>query len=246
MKSLSLFLCSVTAQASILCSAHAQQTIPLFDGKTLDGWTTIDGKPVTRGWETVDGAMHLLENAGAGNIVTAKEYGDFDLRFEWKISEGGNSGIKYRVRRFDKRVLGCEYQILDDGGHPDGQTPKKSTGSLFDVCAPNADKRLEPAGEYNSSRIVVRGDHVQHWLNGDLILAVRIGSPDWDAKKARSKFSKVPGFGENRNGKIMLTDHGDEVWYRNIKITVYTEPVAVEGVALHAAQQEPRERQSRP
>ena len=231
MKSLSLFLCSVMAQACILCAAHAQQTIPLFDGKTLDGWTTIDGKPVTRGWETVDGAMHLPENAGAGNIVTAKEYGDFDLRFEWKISEGGNNGIKYRVRRFDKRVLGCEYQILDDGGHPDGQTPKKSTGSLFDVCAPNADKHLKPAGEYNSSRIVVRGDHVQHWLNGDLILAVRVGSPDWVAKKARSKFSKVPGFGENRNGKIMLTDHGDEVWYRNIKITAYTEPVVVEGVA---------------
>ena len=86
-------------------------------------------------------------------------------------------------------------------------------------------------GQYNSSRIVVRGDHVEHWLNGDLILSMRIGSPDWDAKKARGKFSKVRGFGENRNGKIMLTDHGDEVWYRNVTITAYTKPVSVKGVA---------------
>ena len=165
------------AQAGILCSAHAQRTGPLFDGKTLDGWTTTDGSPVTRGWKTVDGTIHLLKNAGAGNIVTAKEYGDFDLRFEWKISKGGNSGIKYRVRRFGKRVLGCEYQILDDGGHPDGQTPKKSSGSLFDVYAPNTDKHLKPAGEYNSSRIVVRGDHVERWLNEDLILSMRLARP---------------------------------------------------------------------
>lgn len=231
MKSLSLLLFSVVAQAGILCSAHAQQTTPLFDGNTLDEWTTIDGKPVTGGWEAVNDTIHLPKNSGAGNIVTAKEYGDFDLRFEWKISEGGNNGVKYRVRRFGKRVLGCEYQILDDGGHPDGHTGKKSTGSLFDVCAPNADKSLKPAGEYNSSRIVVRGDQIQHWLNGELILTLRVGSPDWDAKKARSKFSKVHGFGENRNGKIMLTEHGDEVWYRNITITAYTEPIVVDGVA---------------
>lgn len=207
------------------------QDLPLFDGKTLDGWTTIDGRPVTRGWETVDGAIHLTKNAGAGHIVTAREYGDFDLRFEWKIAKGGNSGVKYRVRRFEKRVLGCEYQILDDGGHQDGQTAKKSTGSLFDVCAPSTDKHLKSVGEYNASRIVVRGELIEHWLNGDRIVSMHVGSPDWDDKKARSKFAKVRGFGENRNGKIMLTDHGDEVWYRNVTITAYTEPVAVEGVA---------------
>jgi hypothetical protein len=231
MKSLSLFLCVVVAQTVIFCSAHAQQAVPLFNGKTLDGWTTTDGSRITGGWEAVDGTVHLLKNADAGHIVTAKEYGDFDLRFEWKIAKGGNSGIKYRVRRFGKRVLGCEYQVLDDAGHPDGQTPKKSTGSLFDVYAPNANKQLKPAGEYNSSRIVVRGDRVEHWLNKVLILTVRVGSADWSAKKARSKFSKVHGFGENRNGKIMLTDHGDEVWYRNVTITTYTEPVTVKGVA---------------
>lgn len=231
MKFLSLLICSVMAQIGVLSSVHAQQTSPLFDGKTLDGWTTTDGRPVTRGWEITDGTIHLLKNADAGHIITAKEYGDFDLRFEWKISKGGNSGIKYRVRRFGKRILGCEYQILDDDGHPDGKTAKKSAGSLFDVCAPNADKHLKPVGQYNSSRIVVRGDRVEHWLNEALILSIRIGSPDWKARKARSKFSEVSGFGENRNGKIMLTDHGDEVWYRNLTITAYTEPVSVEGVA---------------
>lgn len=210
----------------------SQQPVPLFDGNTLKGWTTVDGRPVTEGWEAVDGTIHLSKQASAGHIVSANEYGNFDLRFEWKMSKGGNSGIKYRVRQFGKSVLGCEYQILDDGGHPDGQTPNRSAGSFFDVCAPVADKQLNPVGEYNSGRIVVRGDHVQHWLNGDLVLSLHVGDTDWDAMKANSKFSKVLGFGENSNGKIMLTDHGDEVWYRNVKITAHTEPIAVDGVAL--------------
>ena len=192
-------------------------SVPIFDGKTLNGWTTTDGKPVTKGWEVVDGAIHLNTGAGrGGNIVTAKEYANFDFRFEWKISPGGNSGIKYRVRNYGKHTLGCEFQIIDDATSPDGQKPKSGTGAMYDLYPPNANKYLKPVGEFNTSRVVIRGNRVQHWLNGHLIVTVCIGSCDWFQKKAQSKFKDICGFSENRCGKIMLTDHGSEVWYRNI------------------------------
>ena len=191
--------------------------VPIFDCETLNGWTTTDGKPVPEGWEVVDGAIHLNRAKGhGGNIVTAKPYANFDLRFEWRISPGGNSGIKYRVRNYGKSTLGCEFQILDDAGSPDGKRPKGSSGALYDVYPPSSDKHLKPVDEFNTSRIVVRGNRVEHWLNGHRILSVCIGSCDWYWKKADSKFRCICGFGENRCGKIMLTDHGSEVWYRNI------------------------------
>jgi 3-keto-disaccharide hydrolase len=194
-------------------------SLPIFDGKTLNGWTTTDGKPVTKGWEVVDGAIHLnLADGRGGNIVTAKEYVNFDFRFEWKISPGGNSGIKYRVRNYGRRTMGCEYQIIDDDKASDGNKPKSSTGAMYDLYPPGSNKYLNPIGEFNSSRIVISGNRVQHWLNGNLILSVCIGSCDWFQKKAQSKFRCVCGFSENRYGKIMLTDHYSEVWYRNIEL----------------------------
>jgi hypothetical protein len=195
----------------------ADEPAPLFDGKTLDGWTTLDGKPVTRGWEVVDGMIHLKkETPRGGHIISAREVGDFTLTFEWKIAKGGNSGLKYRVRQYGKQMLGCEYQIFDDdvARKP---APNKSAGSLYDVYEPNADKLLKPAGEFNTARIVVQGDRIEHWLNGYLIVSATVGDEDWQRRIAKSKFARNAGFGQNRTGKIMLTDHGSEVWYRNIK-----------------------------
>ena len=198
---------------------------PIFDGQTLNGWTTTDGKPVTKGWQVVDGVIHLnVAGQRGGNIVTAKEYANFDFRFEWKISPRGNSGIKYRVRKYGKSTLGCEYQIIDDATSPDGKKPKSSTGSLYHVYPPGSNKYLQPVGEFNTSRIVISGNRVQHWLNGHLILSVCIGSCDWFQKKAQSKFKDIDGFSENRYGKIMLTDHGSEVWYRNLVLYELPEP----------------------
>ena len=200
---------------SSVCSAA--NPILLFDGQTLNGWTTQKGEPVTKGWEVVDGTIHLdIANGRGGNILSDRDYGDFDLRFEWKISEGGNSGIKYRVKEFPGRgFLGCEYQILDDEKHGDGKNEKTSTGSLYHVYAPT-NKHLNPPGQFNHSRVVVSNNYVQHWLNGILILTAQIGSPDWEEKVADSKFHDVEGFGLNQQGRIMLTDHSSEVWYRNI------------------------------
>jgi hypothetical protein len=202
-----------------LVSASAEEEMSIFDGRTLQGWTTLDGKPVTKGWEVVDGVIHLDTSAGrSGNIVTDREYGDFELEFEWKIAERGNSGIKYRVRQYGNRVLGCEFQILDDASHPQLRG-KGSTGSLYAVYEPIPDMKLNPAGEFNHSRIIVHGNRIEHWLNGDQIMVAWVGSAEWHRRIGESKFSDVEGFGQNRFGKIMLTDHGSEVWYKNLTLT---------------------------
>ena len=201
-----------------------QPVISLFDGQTFDGWETLDGDPVTRGWEVVDGAIHLqADGPRAGNIVTKTHFSDYDLRFEWKISAGGNSGIKYRVRKFGDRVLGCEFQILDDDAHRQFG-PRQMNGSLYALYEPTSGP-ARPA-EFNRSRIVVRGNRIQHWVNGELVVEANAGSADWRDRKAASKFADVDGFGENRWGRIMLTDHDSEVWYRNLTLELLDKPVA--------------------
>lgn len=207
-----------------LLTSHAEDALgdgqPLFDGKTLQGWTTLEGKPVTRGWEVVDGAIHLKPSNNpseerVGHILSEREYGDFDLSFEWKIAPRGNSGLKYRVRDYGDYLRGCEYQILDDAMYDKRDIIRTSAGALYDLYEPNSSKHLNPPGEFNTARIVVHGNHIQHWLNGSLIVSAEVGSADWKHRVAQSKFSENPGFAENRLGKIMLTDHGGEVWYRN-------------------------------
>lgn len=191
---------------------------PLFDGRTLHGWTTLDGKPVTKGWEVVAGMIHLKPSSKpTGHIVTEREYGDLVLSFEWKIASGGNSGLKYRVRQYDGDVRGCEYQIIDDDKYHKLVTPKTSAGALYGLFEPNQEKRLNSPGEFNSARIVIRGNHVQHWLNGRLIVSATIGSEEWKARVAQSKFSELKDFALNPRGKLMLTDHGNEVWFRNLE-----------------------------
>lgn len=190
----------------------------IFDGQTLNGWTTMDGQPVTKGWEVVDGMIHLPPSEDrSGNIITDRDIGNFVLSFDFKIAPLGNSGIKYRVQNINGNMLGCEYQVFDDD-HPDHQIePKNSTGSLYDVYPPIDNKPLNPAGEWNSAKIVVQDYWIEHWLNGQQILRVLVGSREWYDRIADSKFNDDPGFGQNRFGRIMLTDHGSEVWYRNIQ-----------------------------
>ncbi len=205
-----------------LCAAEDASTtrtptageIRLIDGDSLAGWMTVEGEAVPDSWEVTDGTLRL--NGRGGHIVTVDEYENFDLRFEWKISEGGNSGIKYRVRHYGKKVLGCEYQLLDDAKHKVGGTAKKAAGSLYELYEPAEDKLLKPVGEFNTSRVVVLGNHIEHWLNGQKILEAEVGNDDWHERVALSKFSDEKEFGENRRGRLMLQDHGGEVWFRNI------------------------------
>ena len=169
------------------------------------------------GWEVVAGVIHLTKRGPPrGHIITAQEFGDFDLSFEWRISPGGNNGIKYRVREYDGRWLGCEYQMYDDEAGTKSEGRHRSA-ALYDLYEPGPGKILRPVGEYNTGRIVVRGDRIEHWLNGRRVVAATVGDAEWDRRMAASKFAETPGFGRNRRGRLMLTDYDGQAWFRNVR-----------------------------
>ncbi len=194
------------------------QELDLFAGNGLKNWVTADGQPVdSPKWELVEGVLHLT--GGGGKDIFFRDWiGDFVLTFEWRISEKGNSGIKYRVQKYGNSWLGCEYQLQDDGTNP---ITKQSTASLYDVIEPSSARLPNPAGQWNTSRIVVIGNHVEHWLNGSIVVSTTAGSSDWLTRVNNSKFKPHPGWGQNPTGRLMLQDHGNEVWFRNVKLTLF-------------------------
>lgn len=197
----------------------AAKPLPLFDGLTLNGWVDGEGDPIKAGgWVADEGALHRKDKGGS--IYTELEYGDFEFNLEWKIAEGGNSGIKYRVKKYDKALLGPEYQVLDDDKHPDGQKRegRRKSAALYDFFKCNDQKQLAAVGEWNKTKIVARGSTFEHWLNGKKVLAYDTTGEDWKREHALSKFNKIKDFNQNPWGRIMLQDHGDLVWYRNISI----------------------------
>ena len=145
--------------------------------------------------------------------MTRKKYKNFELKFDWKIAEGGNSGVIYRANK----GKGLEYQVLDDERHIRGKTPNSSAAALYDLVGPVADKPYHSAGEWNSGRIVCNGNHIEHWLNGTKVLEIEIGSDDWNERFAKSKFVGAENFA-NRANNIQFQDHGADVSYRNILI----------------------------
>ena len=197
----------------------------LFDGKTTAGWRGFKKTDFPKDrWVVKDGALaHIPTGAGdshgGGDIVTTERFSDFDLRFDWRIAAGGNSGLKYFVTEDREGPIAHEYQVLDDARHPDAKVgPHRQAGAFYDVLPPAADKPLRPVGEWNESRVLVRGNHVEHWLNGRKVLEYELGSPELRAAIAKSKFKDAAGFGTKFPGHILLQDHGDEVAFRNIKI----------------------------
>jgi hypothetical protein len=189
----------------------------LFDGKSLDAWRGFKSDRVPAGWQVVDGALTRVGEAG--DLITRDQFGDFELALEWKVAEGGNSGIMYRVTEDAASTYetGPEMQVLDDARHKDGQSRLTSAGSAYGLYAAPAGV-VKPAGEWNAVRIVVRGNHVEHWLNGTKVVEYELGSPDWEAKVKASKFKQWPGYGRAASGHIALQDHGDRVAYRDIRI----------------------------
>ncbi len=191
--------------------------ISLLQGDTLEGWTNLAGKVPGKAWSVIDGILHL--KGKGGDIKTMREYRNFILDFSWTHSEGGNSGIKYRLKNFEgKGWLGLEYQVLDDFNTGEGKKPKNNTATLYDVLPCNDLKQLNPHTELNHGRIVVNGNRIQHWLNGEKVVDVVAGSERWKEAVAASKFSKVEGFGENATGFIMVQDHQCEVWFHKIAV----------------------------
>jgi hypothetical protein len=192
----------------------------LFDGKSAAAWRGFkqDAFP-DKAWRIEGGTLKTVVGDQARDIITKEKYSDFELELEWKIAPGGNSGIIYLVTEdFDQTYkTGPEMQVLDDTKHADGKDPKTSAGSLFALLAP-INKTLQPVGGWNKVRIVVQNSHVEHWLNGRKVLDYELGSDQLKTLIAASKFKAFPRFAQNREGFIALQNHGDEVWYRAIRI----------------------------
>ncbi|MCH9691913.1 MAG: DUF1080 domain-containing protein [Gammaproteobacteria bacterium] len=190
----------------------------LFDGKTLTGWKGANGEKVGDAWQVIDGSL-VLTAGGGGDILTQETFTDFELQLEWKISEKGNSGILYRVADDDQPVWasGIEYQILDNTGYPILKGTNEIAGSVFALYAP-ATEVDKPTGSYNKTRILLKDAQVEHWLNGHKIVSYNLKSDDWKQRVSNSKFSMYKKFGQLQSGHIALQDHGNRVWYKNIKI----------------------------
>lgn len=192
----------------------------LFDGSTTKGWRALNKPEFPKeGWSIKDGTLFLEKGPGGGDIVTEEHFTDFEFSWEWRIAEKANSGVKYNLPD-PKKALGCEYQLLDDAKHPDGKAhgTTRQTGGLYDVLSPAADKKLNPPGEWNSSRIIVKGNKVEHYLNGAKTVEFEFGSDALKSEIAKSKFKNAKGWGIKATSPILLQDHNDEVAFRNLKI----------------------------
>lgn len=191
--------------------------ILLFDGTTTGGWRGFRKPSMPDGWQVRDGALAAVGQAG--DIVTAEQFENFELRIEWQIEQGGNSGIFFHVSEDAEAVWhsGPEMQLLDNAYHPDGRSTMTSVGSDYALHGAARDV-TKPVGEWNAVRILVDGSHVEHWMNGQKIVEYELWSQEWERLVAASKFAEFPDFGRLRRGHIAIQDHGDPVAFRAIKI----------------------------
>jgi hypothetical protein len=216
--------CGTASQEEAVSTEAAQhrqdgEWVVLFDGQDLSHWRGFQRADLPAGWQIDNGTLAFVPGGERGDIVTREQYGDFELELEWRIAEGGNSGIMYRVGEDQPQPwhTGPEMQVLDDDAHADGLIANHRSGALYDLIDPPSDI-ARPVGEWNQVRIVLRGDHIQQWLNGHSTADIEIGSEEWNRRLAASKFADMPAFASRRSGHIALQDHGDPVWFRNIRI----------------------------
>jgi len=226
MKSI-LMICALLAALSLRAAELNQLTSEekaagwklLFNGKDTSGWRQFGKQtPPGPGWKVEDGVLKKIAGQRGGDIITTNKFDDFELYWEWRIEPKANNGIKYLVTESRSGAPGHEYQMIDDKNGEDVGAPKRLTASFYDVLPPKEDKPVKKAGEWNSSRVIIKGNHVEHWLNGAKVLEYELGSDEVKAAVAKSKFKNAPKFGEKIQGHIMLTDHHDEAWFRNVMI----------------------------
>ena len=216
---------------------RADGWVLLFDGQSFAGWRGLGRDDVPGAhWVVEDGTIRKMASGNVetapdgpplegGDIMTVEAYENFELRFDWKVAPGANSGFKYNVSEAmstaeppSYAALGFEYQVLDDL-HPDALVgPNRRAAGLYDVIGPGDAKHLRPVGEFNQARIVVDGSHGEHWLNGERVVEYDLESDEFRELLAASKYEPIDGFADKRIGHIVLQDHGDDVWYRNIKV----------------------------
>ena len=218
-------------------SVDPQGWLTLFDGSSLERWTGVGRDSIPEAhWRIEDGTLRKVASGEVpvardgqplegGDIMTRDTFRDFELEFEWRLAPGANSGVKYNVSEAMSvaneprhAALGFEYQILDDSLHADGVTASHRTAGLYDLIAPDPSHPPRPVGAWNQSRVLFAGGHGEHWLNGQQAVAYDLDTPRFDSLLAASKYAPVEGFAEKRDGHIVLQDHGDDVWFRNIRI----------------------------
>ena len=224
---------AIAAAALVACGAPEAgtpdaETPNAATASTMTGWTDLtdlaawrgyDRPDLPSGWRNQDGMLTFVPGGEGGDIITREQFADFELELEWRVEAAGNSGIFYRAIENDDRVYNNapEMQVLDDAGHNDGRSPLTSAGALY-ALYPAPDGVVKAAGEWNQVRIVARGPRIEHWLNGVKVVEAEVGSADWDRRMAASKFAALPNFGRATIGHIGLQDHGDPVWFRNVRI----------------------------
>ena len=210
----------------------------LFDGKTLTGWHGLGFSDTPPGLWTVEGGAIKHVDHGKGpvqrdgqpltgmDLISDRSFGDFELSWQWKIAEAGNSGLKYNVSESLSTAMdpphaakGWEYQLIDDEKAEDTKIPSHRSGALYDMFPPNDKKHVNPAEQWNTSSLIFRGNHGEHWLNGEKVVEFDLATARFDSAFAASKYKSYPAwFPVRRTGQIVLQDHGDVVWFRDIKI----------------------------
>ena len=228
---LMLASCSVNSKEqvtteSIAMSPNDDEWITLFDGSTTDGWRIFNGADLPANWVIEDGSLKSLgtgDDVGGDIIYGEREFTNFELKFDWKISEGGNSGVFYHVVEGDKYEApyqnAPEYQVLDDIGFPEPIEDWQKVGADYAMYTIDSDKkRVKPAGEWNTSKIYFTEEKAEHWLNGEKLFEFVPWSEDWNSRKNNGKWKDYPDYGIAKSGFIGIQDHGSFIWYRNILI----------------------------
>lgn len=217
-------LLKITLLAILVSGCQSKETnqgTPLFNGKDFSGWRFYKGRE-NNSWEVVDGVLHCKPfdgNEKRADLITDKQYENFELSWEWKLPAQGNSGMMFRVtEEFDEPYLsGPEYQMLDDIGYPGKIEEWQKTGANFGMHVAEG-AQPKAIGEWNESKLIVNGNHVEHWLNGKKVVTYQLSSEEWKERKAKSKWNEAAGYGAAPKGHIAIQDHGSEVWVRNVSI----------------------------
>ena len=214
---------TLSAQNSLTNQEKKQGWKLLFDGKSTSGWKTFNADKVSAAWKVSNGELYLDKSVkeGRGDLITTSEFQDYELSIDWKIDACGNSGIIFNVVEDPKYsntyLTGPEMQVLDNSCHPDAKIIKHRAGDLYDLISCTTET-VKPAGEWNQARIISNKGKMEFWLNGTKVVEFTMHTPQWDEMVANSKFKIMPEFGDALKGHIALQDHGDKVWFRNIKI----------------------------
>ncbi|MFD2244638.1 3-keto-disaccharide hydrolase [Pontibacter ruber] len=220
---------SESATANAATASEEEGWENLFDGKTTKGWHTYGKDSIGKAWKVQDGTLHLdasnkkdWQTSEGGDIVTDQTFEDFHLKLDWKVAPNGNSGIMFYVQEDPAKYeyawqTAPEMQVLDNAGHPDAKIVKHRAGDLYDLIT-SSPETVKPAGEWNHAEIISNNGALEFYLNGTKVVSTTMWDDNWKALIAGSKFKDMPGFGTFKSGRIALQDHGDNVWYRNIRI----------------------------